>query len=185
MDITSNPPNDGLWQAQALWQISTAGFIASLATNDDPSIFVDNLESRINQHVLQEVASGSFPHLNLLTMDFVCNHGPEILAAIRHGVPQPLSCLDGLENGDETDVDCGGGTCPACVLGRACAQNTDCIIGNCELLACAPFVPTADPTASPTAGPTATSTSAATSLHFSGALMALIVALFNAFLRVL
>ena len=34
-------------------------------------------------------------------------------------------CLNGIKDGDETDVDCGG-SCPACVLGRNCSLNTDC-----------------------------------------------------------
>ena len=89
-EVTSDPPDDVLWEAQALWQISALGLVASYA-NPEPSIFVDNLESRINEYVLLEVASGIFPHLNLLTLDFVCNHGPEILSAMRHGAPQQLT----------------------------------------------------------------------------------------------
>ncbi|WP_438015147.1 SUMF1/EgtB/PvdO family nonheme iron enzyme [Sorangium sp. So ce315] len=35
------------------------------------------------------------------------------------------SCSDGVKNGQETDVDCGG-ICPACMDGAACSQPTDC-----------------------------------------------------------
>ncbi|MEM9860598.1 MAG: hypothetical protein AAF938_03180, partial [Myxococcota bacterium] len=35
------------------------------------------------------------------------------------------SCVDGVQNGDETDVDCGG-TCRACDIGLRCAMNADC-----------------------------------------------------------
>jgi hypothetical protein len=37
------------------------------------------------------------------------------------------SCFDGLRNGDETDVDCGGDHCPKCPQGRTCKDFTDCI----------------------------------------------------------
>src|SRR6185295_6444617 len=30
------------------------------------------------------------------------------------------SCTDGITNGDETDMDCGGKTCPQCGIGAAC-----------------------------------------------------------------
>jgi plastocyanin len=49
------------------------------------------------------------------------------------------SCMDNFWNGAETDVDCGGPTCPACPDGDACAQDNDCTSGFCNLatLVCA------------------------------------------------
>lgn len=35
-------------------------------------------------------------------------------------------CHDGIRDGKETDVDCGGGTCPACADGKRCGQTSDC-----------------------------------------------------------
>ncbi len=43
-----------------------------------------------------------------------------------HCVPAGPSCTNGMQDGAETGVDCGGGTCPACPLGGGCAANTDC-----------------------------------------------------------
>ncbi len=40
-------------------------------------------------------------------------------------------CADGVLGGNETDVDCGGGDCPACADGLACALDGDCQSGNC------------------------------------------------------
>ena len=40
------------------------------------------------------------------------------------------SCEDGIQNGDETDVDCGGQVCPRVVLDR-CALATDCTNNPC------------------------------------------------------
>ena len=31
------------------------------------------------------------------------------------------SCTDGEQDGTETDVDCGGGACPACDNGKVCS----------------------------------------------------------------
>jgi len=36
------------------------------------------------------------------------------------------TCTDGIQNGNETDVDCGGGTCPPCYRTDGCIQNADC-----------------------------------------------------------
>jgi hypothetical protein len=45
--------------------------------------------------------------------------------------PAP-TCSDGIKNGNETDVDCGGGTCPACATGKQCLVAADCVSGNCS-----------------------------------------------------
>jgi len=42
------------------------------------------------------------------------------------------SCSDGLKNGTETDVDCGGGgSCGKCANGKKCTGVADCTSGNC------------------------------------------------------
>jgi hypothetical protein len=46
------------------------------------------------------------------------------------------SCTDGVRNGDETDVDCGGG-CAPCAEGKGCLANTDCLSGSCSEGVCA------------------------------------------------
>ena len=35
-------------------------------------------------------------------------------------------CANGLLDGDETDVDCGGDSCPTCDVGQACEIFSDC-----------------------------------------------------------
>jgi hypothetical protein len=47
------------------------------------------------------------------------------------------SCTDGIKNGDETDVDCGGGTCPACGYMKGCAAPSDCLDAVCTNMQCA------------------------------------------------
>jgi hypothetical protein len=49
--------------------------------------------------------------------------------------PPPPTCTDGLKNGDETDVDCGG-SCPRCAIGRACTGNNDCLGALCIASTC-------------------------------------------------
>ncbi len=50
-------------------------------------------------------------------------------------------CDDGQQNGAETDIDCGGGACPACVDGKSCGQGSDCAslvcAGVCQAPTCA------------------------------------------------
>ncbi len=40
------------------------------------------------------------------------------------------SCVDGIVNGDESDVDCGG-SCGGCGGGDACEDNSDCLSDEC------------------------------------------------------
>ncbi|MDB4933792.1 MAG: hypothetical protein JWP87_764, partial [Labilithrix sp.] len=44
---------------------------------------------------------------------------------------------DGIKNGDETDVDCGGKACGACTVGKVCNVPTDCRSNACTNNACA------------------------------------------------
>jgi hypothetical protein len=37
-----------------------------------------------------------------------------------------------VKNQNETDVDCGGGSCPACGVGKGCATDSDCATGDCD-----------------------------------------------------
>ncbi len=53
------------------------------------------------------------------------------------GGGMPMLCQDGVMDGAETDVDCGGGTCPTCVLGKTCAIGADCASGTCTSGVCA------------------------------------------------
>jgi hypothetical protein len=39
-------------------------------------------------------------------------------------------CMDHRMDGFETDIDCGGGGCPACNVGLACKSNFDCVSGH-------------------------------------------------------
>ncbi len=48
----------------------------------------------------------------------------------------PPSAGDGLKNGSETDVDCGGGAptnAPACAIDKSCAAHTDCASSACAI----------------------------------------------------
>lgn len=41
------------------------------------------------------------------------------------------SCMDTVQNGDETDADCGGAHCPTCGNGKKCNANEDCVSTFC------------------------------------------------------
>jgi hypothetical protein len=42
--------------------------------------------------------------------------------------PGQCACEDGLKNGDESDIDCGGSVCPGCAGGKTCGNATDCSV---------------------------------------------------------
>jgi concanavalin A-like lectin/glucanase superfamily protein len=47
------------------------------------------------------------------------------------------SCSDGVRNGDETDVDCGG-SCGACAADARCSADADCGSQRCSTSQCSP-----------------------------------------------
>jgi len=54
------------------------------------------------------------------------------------GVCVTTTCLDGVKNGTETDVDCGGPNCGGCTPGKACVFASDCQTGVCTAGTCGP-----------------------------------------------
>ena len=48
------------------------------------------------------------------------------------------TCMDLVKDGAETDVDCGGAACPKCGLNKKCAADSDCAMGVCTAMQCAP-----------------------------------------------
>ena len=46
------------------------------------------------------------------------------------------TCSDSVLNQDETDVDCGGPTCPPCSNGKACETAIDCSSLQCSSKVC-------------------------------------------------
>jgi len=47
------------------------------------------------------------------------------------------TCSDGVLDGTETDIDCGG-SCPACLVGQVCLVAVDCTSGVCSTGHCQP-----------------------------------------------
>lgn len=53
------------------------------------------------------------------------------------GDPLAPSCSDGMKNGGESDLDCGG-NCSPCRAGLTCLLDADCYSRQCEASTCAP-----------------------------------------------
>ena len=72
--------------------------------------------------------------------------------AVPSPVPPPLptllTCTNDVMDASETDVDCGGGDCPRCSVGLACAESNDC-----SSVACVSNVCVDSPTPVPTPVP--------------------------------
>jgi hypothetical protein len=68
----------------------------------------------------------------------VCGCTPKTKAAcvatcdtMDDGCGGTVDCNDGKKDGTETDVDCGGASCPRCAQGWACTVESDCASGRC------------------------------------------------------
>ena len=76
----------------------------------------------------------------LWALSVVCNVGCGDSATITQETPtEAPACDNGVSDGDEADVDCGGSCETACVVGKACAENDDCDSSRCveSLCVCA------------------------------------------------
>lgn len=58
-----------------------------------------------------------------------------VLAMLLAAAPVRATCFDGVQNGPESDVDCGG-DCLPCERGDACRAPRDCFSGRCAESVC-------------------------------------------------
>ncbi|MCY1057891.1 DUF4215 domain-containing protein [Nannocystis sp. SCPEA4] len=62
-----------------------------------------------------------------------CDDGNEINNdSCKNDCSAPASCIDGVQNGGESDVDCGGLHCFGCLDAQICDDNFDCKSGYCH-----------------------------------------------------
>lgn len=62
----------------------------------------------------------------------VCGDAPTDPCAERPLPDADPTCADCTQNGLETDVDCGGDSCPPCAEAKACKHAGDCQSGSCK-----------------------------------------------------
>jgi hypothetical protein len=64
----------------------------------------------------------------------VCVAGSQTcqLSGVSAHCADSATCHDTLKNQDEADIDCGGGFCPPCGIGKACNSDADCASLACE-----------------------------------------------------
>jgi len=74
-------------------------------------------------------------------VDKVCAKGSDCASGIctnnQCKAAVTANCSDSQKNGAETDVDCGGGSCTACAVGKACLKGSDCVGSTCTNNVCA------------------------------------------------
>lgn len=61
--------------------------------------------------------------------------GVKLVAKNGRAVDCPVSCSDGIKNGQESDIDCGG-SCADCLVGDDCSNHSDCASGYCSDAIC-------------------------------------------------
>mmetsp|Transcript_35125 Transcript_35125/g.92209 ORF Transcript_35125/g.92209 Transcript_35125/m.92209 type:complete len:740 (-) Transcript_35125:30-2249(-) len=52
-------------------------------------------------------------------------------SACMSGMAHDDGCADGIRNGEESGVDCGGRLCARCAVGQVCSADSDCATSNC------------------------------------------------------
>ncbi len=77
------------------------------------------------------------------TRDFVCNAAGDCVQCIQGSdcpsgvcIDDACQCDDGMKNGDETGIDCGGLRCSPCSAGTTCIADRDCLGKVCHMGVC-------------------------------------------------
>src|SRR5205085_2143714 len=90
---------------------------------------------------LPDSAAGNLTLVGLATLgaapvgigmvSFAMVAGAHVEVPLTLAAPAGSACADGFRDNTETDVDCGGGGCPACAIGKACGAGSDCATKAC------------------------------------------------------
>jgi hypothetical protein len=76
--------------------------------------------------------AASTPALSLVSVDVADADGIVVTRFLGVTTSCP-TCMDGVRNGSETDVDCGGTLCEPCPTGDMCAVGSDCASLSCAI----------------------------------------------------
>jgi hypothetical protein len=103
-------------------------FARMLDTNHDGQITEPELAASalLAGFIVDDVMIDGTPALSAAFGVHLCPHGQCNL-----GTPMN-ACTDRKRDGAETDIDCGGGTCPTCSADAACTAPADCESGACD-----------------------------------------------------
>ena len=107
-------------------------FARILDTNRDGVIAQSELESSslLAGFIVDDIAIGGE---RVLSVGF----GVHLCATASCPLAAPIdACSDRKRDGNETDIDCGGGTCSTCAAGLTCSGPTDCETGGCDASTC-------------------------------------------------
>jgi hypothetical protein len=107
-------------------------FARLLDTNQDGAITTPELMASglLAGFLVDDIAIGDERVLSVGFGIHLCPEGACSTAA-------PLDpCTDRIKDGAETDVDCGGGTCPTCAADLVCSVPADCQTGGCDAGKC-------------------------------------------------
>lgn len=107
-------------------------FARLLDTNKDGQISNSELMTNavLAGFIIDDVAIGGDRVLSVAFAAHLCPHGMCNLGMAIN------ACTDRVKNGMESDIDCGGGTCPLCAGGLTCTKPTDCESGACDAGTC-------------------------------------------------
>ncbi len=129
------------------WRVPTAVELASLDDvkqynpSIDPLAFPNTLSAyygTTTNYNADGNAGLESPAVDFMYGGFVGYGGqsdPQYIRCVHDAVS---SCTDGINNGIETDVDCGGEQCPVCADGLSCLDSQDCASNVCINNLCVP-----------------------------------------------
>lgn len=126
--------------------IAYKGVLQMMQTNPTAHlVFARMLDTNNDGDITETELAGSALLAGFIVDDIVIDGTPALSAAFGvHLCPQgqcnlgtPMNaCTDRKRDGAETDIDCGGGTCPKCAADAACTGPGDCESGACDANKC-------------------------------------------------
>ena len=120
----------------------TVNFTTATGTVNATATFWSATEVRVNvpstmQTGLVKLNLSSGKVTNGILITRVCFTGADCSSGVCQNEQCQLpTCSDGVKNGGETGIDCGGTTCGKCGTGQGCTSATDCLSGKCTSNLC-------------------------------------------------
>jgi hypothetical protein len=115
---------DGCKKASDCQSLSCQGDLCVAATCTDGIQDQDETDVDCGGLHCNPCADGKHCKVTADCVDKVCSGSPTVC--------QAPTCTDGVQNGTETDIDCGGTMCQPCNIGEKCVTADDCVGKICN-----------------------------------------------------
>ena len=124
-------PNDSVRFGSSWWSCRQAGTSSLYSNFDTPDD--DNYQGEWSSTYTKCDGQGASSTENVGGYGYGDDGAVALLSPLQIGFGTCVSCSNGMVDGSESGIDCGGGFCSRCRNGQTCDADNDCLSTKCDV----------------------------------------------------